>query len=179
MIRNTLTSYGSVAKFLHWFIALLIISLLICGYFLDSLPSIYKGLIYNIHKLIGILILFLMALRLGWTLLNAQPMLPVAIPKWQQRASRTVHYGLYIAAIGMPLAGWVGSCAAGRYPHIGQVQFILPINQNPNVVRAAFDLHSYFAIALMVLIGLHILAAFYHHFIKRDQILRRMLPQVS
>ena len=176
MIRNTLTSYGVVAKFFHWTIAFLIIFMLTFGYFLGDFPEAYKGTVYNLHKLTGLLILSLMLLRLCWALMNPKPILPVTIPGWQLVAERVVHCSLYIAAIGMPLAGWIGSCAAGRYPHVGDLEFILPIPQNKGIVEAAFNMHSIFAIALIILISIHALAALYHHFVKQDQILKRMLP---
>ncbi|MFZ2316154.1 MAG: cytochrome b [Gammaproteobacteria bacterium] len=175
MIRNTLTSYGVVAKFFHWTIAFLVVFMLVFGYFLDDFPESYKSNVYNLHKLTGLLILSLMLLRMCWALMNPKPILPHS-PTWQLVAERVVHYALYVAAIGMPLAGWIGSCAAGRYPHVGDVKFILPIPQNKTIVDAAFNIHGLFAIALIVLISIHVLAALYHHFIKQDQILRRMLP---
>ena len=176
MIRNTLTSYGVVAKFFHWAIAALIIFMLIAGYFLNDFPQAYRGEVYNLHKLTGILILFLMLLRMCWALLNPKPMLPVSIPKSQRFLAWMVHYCLYIAAIGMPLAGWAGASAAGRYPHIGEVIFMLPVSQHPETVKIAFALHGYFAFALITLISVHVLAAFYHHFVKHDLILKRILP---
>lgn len=173
--RNTDTSYGSVAKFFHWLISALIIFMLIFGYFLDDVPKDYQPITYNIHKLTGLTILCLMVLRLGWALINPKPVLLVALP-WERLAERMVHFMLYLFAILMPLAGWVGSVAANRPPHLGRLQFELPISQNKALSNAAFDVHGTTAIILIVLISVHVLAALYHHFIKRDNILVRMLP---
>lgn len=176
MIRNTLTTYGSVAKFFHWTIAILIICMLVFGYLLGSVPEVYRAQLSNMHKLTGLFILSLMLLRICWSFMNLKPMLPITTPMWQRVIERIVHYSLYLAVIGMPLAGWVGSSAAGRYPHIGDMVFMLPIAQNQELVKQAFAVHGYLAIVLIVLVSIHVAAAFYHHFIKRDQILRRMLP---
>ena len=174
-LRNTPLIYGSVSKFFHWLIAILIICMLVFGYFLGDVPKDYQPMTYNIHKLIGLTILLLMLLRLGWALMNVKPRLPDGTPCWQRGAERLTHFLLYVAVIGMPLFGWVGSVAAGHAPHIGGFDINLPIAQSKELADTAFTLHGYFAIVLIVLISIHALAALYHHFICRDDILRRML----
>jgi cytochrome b561 len=90
---------------------------------------------------------------------------------------RTVHFLLYATVIVMPLAGWIGSVAASRPPYIDGVVFDLPIASSKLLVTAAFNVHRQIAIAIIVLASIHILAAFYHHWVKKDNILRRMLPR--
>lgn len=175
-IRNTSTSYGSVSKWFHWIVAVLVIGMLVYGYFLGDIPKQYKGLAINIHKLTGLLILTLIILRLVWATFNVKPFLPYDPLPWQRVVEYVVHYGLYCLLIAMPLAGWIGAVTAGHPPRLGEVVFNLPLNLNKAVVHIAFQIHSLLAIALIVFVSLHILAALYHHFIKKDEVLRCMLP---
>lgn len=175
MIFNTDYAYGSVAKFFHWFIFILVLIMISGGFFMEDVPEDYKGLIYNLHKLTGVAILTLMLLRLLWRMVNVKPKLPADMPEWQRKSVRRVHELLYLLIIAMPLAGWIGSSAAGRPPHIGDWQLMLPIPQDKAIVESSFAMHEYLAWAIIIFGSLHILAALYHHFIRRDDILRRML----
>ncbi|MBA3661258.1 MAG: cytochrome b [Gammaproteobacteria bacterium] len=174
--RNSLFSYGSVAKFFHWLIALLIIAMLIYGYFLENIPKAYAGFAYNLHKMTGITIFALVVLRMLWGAINPKPMIPPGTPMWQRLSEYLVHYTLYLCILAMPLAGWIGSSAAGKAPHLGGINFMLPIAQSKTISSASFFIHNNLAIIIIVLVSVHVLAALYHHFIKRDNILRRMLP---
>ncbi|OGT44052.1 MAG: hypothetical protein A3F42_08730 [Gammaproteobacteria bacterium RIFCSPHIGHO2_12_FULL_37_34] len=175
-IKNTATTYGSVAKFFHWLIFVLLLCMLVFGYFLDDIPKAYKGVAYNIHKLTGLTIFVLMILRAFWAWINPKPKLPATDPSWQRLGARIVHLLLYVVVIAMPLAGWIGSSAAGKPPRMGDVQLQLPITQSKALTEVAFDMHYMLAITIIVLVSLHALAAFYHYFIEKDNILQRMLP---
>src|SRR5258708_32579120 len=107
--KNTSKSYGSVAKFLHWLIFVLVFCMIIAGFCLGFVPKEYQGTVYNIHKLTGLTILLLMAIRLCWKLVNVKPNLPAKTPGWQRKAERVVHDLLYLFIICMPLAGWIGA----------------------------------------------------------------------
>lgn len=175
MIKNTSSAYGSVAKFLHWLIAVLLIGMLTFGYFLDDIPKDYKGMVYNIHKLTGLTILTLMVIRVLWALINPRPKLPRNTPLWQRIAARATHDSLYFFAILMPLAGWIGSSAAEKYPHLGSFQFKLPVPHEKSMIELSFNVHETVAIILIAFISLHVLAAFYHHYVKKDDVMRRMM----
>jgi cytochrome b561 len=176
MIKNTLSTYGSFSKFLHWVIAILVIVMLSFGFFLDDVPKEYQEFTYNLHKLTGLTILALMLIRLLWALMNVKPLLPAGTKAWERIAEHLGHFALYLFLICMPLVGWIGSIAAGYAPKLGSIEFNLPIEKNKVLSETAFDLHNTFAIILIVLVSIHILAALFHHFIKRDGVLRRMLP---
>jgi cytochrome b561 len=174
-IKNTLTSYGLVARCLHWFVALLVITMLVFGYFLEDVPKEYQGFTYNLHKLTGLTILALMILRVLWVLINPKPALPFGTKAWQRFAELLVQIALYVSLIAMPLAGWIGSVAASRPPHLGNFDFNLPISPNKILKEAAFDVHGTLALVIIGLVSIHILAALYHHYVLKDSILRRML----
>src|SRR3989338_3411295 len=116
-IRNTKTAYGSVSKFIHWLIFILLAGMLTFGYFLDCIPKDYQATAYNLHKLTGLTILTIMLFRVVWTLSNPIPALPANVKPWEHFAEVTVRILLYISVIAMPLVCWIGSCAAGRAPH--------------------------------------------------------------
>lgn len=174
MIKNSTTAYGSVAKFFHWVVFVLLITMLVVGFFMDDMPKDLKPLTFNIHKLTGLTILALMCLRLGWTLMNTKPALPMPVPLWQRLAERLVHFSLYFFVILMPIVGWVGSVAAGYAPHLGGFEFNLPIEKNEAVADLAFELHEIIAFIIIGLVTVHVLAALYHQFIKRDNLIKRM-----
>lgn len=175
MIRNTTSSYGSVAKFFHWLIFVLLVGMLIYGFLLDDFSKEVKPLTYNIHKLIGLTILVLMVLRLGWRLINPKPTLIRDMPEWQRRVERLVHQLMYLFIIAMPIAGWVGSSAAGHPPHLGEYSLGLPIEKSETVDNVAFWFHNNIAWVIIGLITVHVLAAIYHQWIKGEKIINEMM----
>jgi len=178
-IRNTFTSYGSVSKFFHWTLFILIASMLIFGFLLSYVPKEYQSIAYSTHKLTGLCILTLMILRLLWTLTNPKPALPPSTPWYEYLAERLVHWTMYAALIVMPLSGWIGSVAANRSPRLGEYIFTLPIEQSKSLMTSSFEVHYTIALIIIGLVSVHILAALFHHFIRKDNVLRRMLPGKS
>ena len=176
MLKNSSTHYGRLAKILHWLIFLLVFVMLIFGYFMDGIQDkTVKSQIFNLHKLTGITILFLMLLRMVWALTNPKPALPLGTPNWQRHLERAVHVMIYAALIAMPISGWVMSIAGGHPPHFFKFQLELPIQQDKAFSKEMFETHSWIAIIIITLVSVHILAALYHHFIKKDDVLRRMM----
>lgn len=177
-LKNTANTFGSIAKSLHWIIALLIIGMLIFGYFMEDFPASMESVVYNTHKTIGIIILALVVLRLMWRFMNTQPAYSASYPAIMQKLAHLSHYALYIAMFLMPISGWVMSTAHGKIPHfLGWFYFPMPgIPQNPVLANLALETHNTLAIIFIVLLVLHVAAALFHHFILRDNVLIRMLP---
>lgn len=173
-LKNSIDTYGSVAKFFHWTIAILILSMLVFGYFLEDIPKEYSGLAYSVHKLTGLTILFLVLLRLCWVAINPKPRLP-ARNAFERLSELTVQYTLYVCMIAMPLVAWIGSSSGGKPPHLGNIQFALPIPPNKPLIETSFYMHNTIAIILIVFISIHFLAALFHYFVRRDNVLQRML----
>lgn len=176
-LKNTSTSYGSIARLLHWLIFLLVLIMIPLGYIMGDIPDkALRGEIVNVHKVTGVCILVLMLLRVLWAMRNTKPALPFQTPNWQRLSERYLHFFLYLGLIIMPLSGLIGAVAAGKPPHVLGFNIELPIDANKSIAKLAFDrIHDPLAIILIALISIHILAALYHHFVKRDDILRRML----
>ena len=172
---NTGSAYGPISKFFHWVISVLVI-LMLFTYFLDDIPNkVLRGEFFNAHKLTGLTILSLMVLRLIWTLCNRKPSLPNT-RLWERCAEQLVHWSLYLALFLMPIAGWIGVSAGGHPPHLGKHYLSLPIAKSDSLSDLAFSVHNTVAIIIIVLLSLHVLAALFHYFIKKDNVLQRMWP---
>lgn len=178
--KNSIISYGSVAKFLHWLIFLMVTLLLVVGFLMSSIPFMsLKGMVYNLHKWFGLIVLGLMLFRLYWMLTNKKPKLPDKTKPWERLLSHLMHYALYFFVIAMPLSGWVMASAAGKPPVLWSgFQLPLPgVPLNMSLAHNFAELHELLALIIISLLTLHIAAAFKHHFIDRDFILKRMLPK--
>jgi cytochrome b561 len=185
MASTESVSYSSVAKFLHWLMALGIIFMLALGWCLGLFEGSAKFAAIQLHKSIGITILLLSFMRLGWRLLYTPPPLPVTMPKWEQCAAHFGHFLLYAAMIGMPLSGWIMVSASRR--NIPTILYgLIPWPSFPGVAdspnKAMIDgitdnIHYYLAFIFAALIVGHAAAAWRHHLFVRDDVLLRMAPR--
>lgn len=167
--------YDLVAKILHWILALLLIGMLILGWYMVSIGLEPRSDWYfNLHKSLGIIAGVLILFRLCWRLFHRPGPYSEMIPLWQVKASRVVHWLLYTFMILMPLTGFLGA-SLNKY---GVAFFGLPIsiglNINVDASNQLFTIHGYLAWILLTLIILHILAALKHLFINKDNVFKRM-----
>ncbi|EHL29049.1 cytochrome b [Legionella drancourtii] len=175
-IKNSITRFGVVAIALHWIIAVLIIALLVLGLYMVPLPfSLAKLKFYGWHKEYGFLVLFLAIFRFIWRLSNTNPELE--LPWLEKLAARSMHWAFYGFMLAMPITGWLITSAAGL-PASFFGWFTLPNLIAPNEQqRILFEwVHEWLGYVLIAAICLHFAAALKHHFINKDDILRRMLP---
>lgn len=180
-IKNTAQYFGLVSIILHWLMALLIIIMLALGFSIASLPAegvdLLKGQLIFIHKELGVLVLTLVAFRLIWRLFNTVPDLSSHIPAWQKFTARSAHIGLYGFMFALPITGWCMSSAAGfSVSYFGL--FNLPFIVTPNGFRAHLflEIHKWLAYGLLATLVIHGGAALWHHFIDKDDTLKKMLP---
>lgn len=162
---------------LHWLLALMILASLGAGLYMTGLPfSPTRLKLYNWHKWAGTAILILSAARLLWRLTHRPPAQP-PMPVWQSRIAHATHAALYVLFFAVPLAGWGYSSAAG-FPIV--LFGILPLPDWVPVSRDLADalktLHHWLVYALAAVVALHVCAAFKHHFIDQDGLLKRMRP---
>ena len=177
-LRNDESRYGAVAQFFHWAVVVLIIVQFLLANQAENLPlGAAKIAVLARHKSFGITILTLVLLRLIWRWFNTVPPEPADVPRWQKIAARISHVALYALLLATPLAGWLMS-SARNFPVSWFGLVTLPDFIAPN--RPAYDLlhqaHELMAGTLFWLALLHIAAALKHHFVDRDNVLRRMLP---
>jgi cytochrome b561 len=168
--------YTRTAVFLHWLIALLIA----CGftlatYMVDLHISPRKLRLYSYHKWIGITVLALVLIRLVWRLTHRPPP-EVPMPRWQLRAAQATHYLLYALMIATPVCGWLYSSASG-YPVVYLKLWQLPdlVHKNRDLAKVLVEIHGFLGWSIFWVVLLHMAAALKHHFIDRDDTLRRML----
>lgn len=174
-LKNSHNRFGLVAILLHWIMAVLMIGLLILGIYMVNLPiSLEKLRLYGWHKEYGLLVLMLFTLRISWRLANITPTL--SLPLWEKMAARAVHWAFYLLMFAMPMTGWVITSSAGL-PASFFGLFVLPDIVSPSEhTRLLFEeIHECLGYGLIILIILHLSAALKHHFINKDDILRRMI----
>jgi cytochrome b561 len=147
---------------------------------MTDLPnSPHKIAVYSLHKSIGLTLLVLVVLRLLWRLAAGTPRALAGIPAWQARIATLTHWSLYALLFAMPISGWVLNSTAG-FPLRWFGLFNLPALAAKS--EAAHDLaretHETLFWILVAMAALHASAALYHHLVRRDATLTRMLPGI-
>jgi len=172
------TGYTGTAKTLHWLILGLLVAQFATAW---TMPRIGRNTpvttIISLHFTIGVVILAVAIVRLAWRATHREPKPLDGVPPWQAQSARVLHWLLYLLLFVVPLLGWINA----SYRNMPIVMFGLEL---PKLVatrapewRWTGDVHGLLAnYVLLALVGLHVAAALYHHFIRRDGVLRRMLP---
>lgn len=178
MLRNTTTHYGAIARLFHWLTVLLIVAQFVSMEFAHDLPrGPERSELYRLHKSLGVSILLLAIARLAWRFGNPVPPAPVDARAWERRAADVSHRLLYALIFALPLTGWVMSAAGGRTVEwFGLVALPNPVGANAVLDERLEDVHEALANALLVVASVHVLAALRHHFVLKDDVLRRMAP---
>jgi cytochrome b561 len=180
-IENTEDRYGVVAILLHWLMAFLIIGLAALGLYMVTLPDVgfntKKITLILLHKEFGLSVLALLAVRLAWRLTHVLPQLAAHLPDWQKVTARFVHLCFYALMFALPVTGWLMSSAAG-IPVSFFGLFMLPdlLPHNEYLFHRFIDIHKWFGYGLIFFIFVHVGAALRHHFVFKDDTLRKMLP---
>ncbi|WP_237055504.1 cytochrome b [Microbulbifer sediminum] len=180
--RNSEQQYGWVAIGLHWLMAPAVIGMFALGWWMRQLS--YYDPWYRqapeIHKGIGILLLALLLVRLLWKALNPHPGELPGTPRWQALTARAAHAGLYLLLLAIMISGYLISTADGRAISVfGWFEVPATLQGLANQEDLAGEVHEVLAWTLMALVTLHALAALKHHFIDRDDTLRRILGRSS
>ena len=173
--------YTTTAKLLHWLMAVLLIALLALGIYMHDLPlSPLKLKLYAWHKWAGVTAFLLCVLRLGWRFTHRPPALPAGMARALQMAAHAGHALLYALMLAIPLSGWLMSSAKGFQTVVFGV-LPLPdlLGPNPALADTLQTLHFGLNLLLVAVIVAHLGAALKHHFVDRDDILRRMLPRLQ
>jgi cytochrome b561 len=178
-LRNTAEAYGSVAKFLHWAIVVLIVT----QWFLvenaekagEDTPE--RAALMGWHVSCGLLVLLLALVRMGWKAYNAgQPAL-LGDVVWQRKAAAAGHGILYLLILLQPITGWLVVSTAGRQPgFFGWFEFPALTAENHDLHETLETVHETLFKTIVVVAVVHVAAALYHHFMLKDDTLRRMLP---
>lgn len=179
-LANTERHYGAAAIALHWLMAALLITLVVLGIYMVRLPDVgfdtKKIVLILIHKEVGTLALALVGARLAWRQLNPLPRLAETLPEWQKVAAIFVHLCFYALMFALPVTGWVMSSAAG-IPVSFLGLFTLPdfVPHDDDLFRQLQQIHDWLGYTMAGFICVHASAALRHHFVLRDETLRKML----
>jgi cytochrome b561 len=164
------------AKALHWLVALALIVLVYLGLQqsnMDSGPA--RADIRALHSSIALAVFVLMTARLGWRLANDVPAHPEGSPAWQNIAATLVHWGLYAAIFVQLVSGGMTVTTGGKpLPFFGLFTISLPVAESEAGHHFWEEVHEVAWTVVAVLVGVHVLAALYHHFVLRNDVLRRM-----
>ena len=176
--KNRTSRYGTLTIGIHWLMLLLFIAI----YATINLREIYeKGsdpreALKAWHFMLGLLAFALVWLRIAARFSGPTPVITPEPAKIQMLSAKLLHLTLYALMIGMPLTGWLLLSTAGKaIPFFG---FELPalIGEDKDLSKQIKELHEFVGTMGYYLIGLHVIAALYHHYIKRDDTLTRILP---
>ena len=177
--------YRPAARFLHWLMVVLIFYQLLAGVLMtyegpegnvwERIASALR--MYDGHKVLGLVLLALVLVRIVYRLTQGAPDDEPTLEVWQRETSHMVHGWIYFLLVAVPLLGWIG---ISLYPAVRVFEaFNLPsLVSTPDKATSEviMKVHAYAAFALAGLIAMHIGGALFHHFIRRDGVLRRMLP---
>jgi cytochrome b561 len=178
--------WSTASKTFHWLMAIGILGTTALMYFIVNLGDLENDLalraeysrILQIHKSIGLTVLFLVVLRIGWNRIRPRPPMPGEMSPAARRAAHLAHIALYAGMIVVPLAGWTASITYGaktRFFGLFELPAWLPKNEQwAAILQPA---HIYLAWTLLALVALHVIAALWHHAVRRDATLVQMLPR--
>lgn len=189
-LKNTSLSYGAIAKWLHWIIAFLILGSYLSVYYRhylteDNTPENWTAL--QLHLSVGVTIGVFVLLRILWRLINETPSLEPG-SRWEHLAARLGHLALYVIMIVMPVTGYVGTGVNTEFFFLTDITkfentalFEWLVNDQLGMTFEEFeepidfihkDIGGKWMVWLLILV--HIGAALYHHFVKKDRTLSKM-----
>src|SRR5262245_9607853 len=173
-LMSTSERFGGVTMALHWVSAALILVLIASGFrAANTVDPVAKVIILRVHALLGISILLLTLARIAWWWVDRKPAPVAAMPRSQARVANAVHLVFYVVIIGMAATGIGTLVLSGAGARLfGSATTDLPDfwQYQPRIE------HAIGARLLLVLCVVHIGAALHHHFVRRDRLIRRMLP---
>lgn len=179
--------YPPLLKTIHWLTALVIIALLGIGWTMTGdlpLGGLSRGMLFSLHKSLGVLVLALTLLRLAWRVGHQPPPLPPGLKPWELRLVGLVHRTFYVLLLVQPLVGWaMYTMSPGKSRFFGlfripDLPFVPGFPHGGGAGEVLEGIHGFVAAVFAVLIVLHVGAALKHHFVVRDDVLLRMAPNV-
>ncbi len=176
-VHSTPPAYSPITKLLHWGVLALMAVQYAVGFLMPHIgrDTANEGLV-SWHLSVGTAILFVMLLRIVWRGAHPEPM-PALTPAWQHGLAKATHWAIYLLVIVNPVLGW----AAANYRGWDVVLFgavtLPPLAAKGTAwAHTAGDVHIALIYVLLGVLALHVGGALYHHFIQRDDVLRRMMP---
>ena len=178
MVEKAGAGYTGMAKTLHWLIVLLLIAQFIFAW---TMPDIKRDTpvttLISLHFTFGMIILAVAVVRLLWRLTHPEPEPEDGVPPWQTSSARIVPWLLYLLIFVVPILGWINASWRGMPIVMFGLKIPALIATRAPGWQWTGDVHGLLAnYAMLALVGLHVVAALYHYFVRRDGVLQRMLP---
>ena len=184
-LRNTSEGWGWLARLFHWVMSAIILFLIGLGFYMTNfVTDVFEQFaLTQTHKSWGFTVFVLVLLRMVWRIMNPTPALPSDMPGWERTVAHLGHFALYALMIAMPLSGWLMSSASELQELYGIKNKVFGLFEMPDpFVPGSSELEDIFAtihflcaIALTLTLVGHIGAALKHHFVKKDNVLKRMV----
>jgi cytochrome b561 len=186
--------YSRAARRFHWWVALFFAIQFALGFYMTyrgydmvytndagetktGLFDAVTGALYDSHKLLGVSILLIVLLRLGYRLTHGAPPSDRSLPPALTGISHLVHWSIYLLLIAVPIGGYIGVSYYGALNAFDTVPLPPVTEKDQKMAEVIFEYHKLAAWGLLTLVGLHIAAAIYHRFIRKDRVVERMLPR--
>ena len=170
--------YDAVSRTFHWLVAALVAVQVTIALLLPAvLPASAEDTIAAWHLAVGSTVLLVMLLRLAWRLTHPMPPAPTDLPPALRGLARGTHWAFYVVLIVLPLLGWTAANAYGATPRLlGLVPLPRLVAPDKAFAETVGAVHKTVALLLVALVALHVSGALYHALVKRDGVIRRMLP---
>ena len=177
-LRNTADRFGLPAQALHWLTALCMFAAWVLGTIAEDFPrGDPRDQVLSLHWSLGFLVLAFTLGRLALRASDTPPPEPSTMARWEVALARIAHLVLYAIMIALPVTGLATAAAQGRTASVFGL-FTLPamIGADRALARSVKGVHELLANGMLAVVALHALAALRHHFLLRDDVLRRTLP---
>ncbi|WP_432464669.1 cytochrome b [Agarivorans sp. QJM3NY_33] len=173
-IKNSTSHFGMISKLFHWLMAALFIAQIGIALYMDEMqrgPD--KWEMIGLHKAIGVLLLLCVLARIVWHRISAAPV-PLGMGLMLSLA-KLGHHALYLLMLIMPISGVIMSVSGGH--NINFFDFFTIsgwAEKSPTINSISGTIHEVAATVLYLVLAAHILAALYHHFVVKDETLKRI-----
>lgn len=191
--KYDLPTYTPTARAFHWLIALLVFIQLPLGFYMsyrgNEMPSVNEkgepvkgvwdaltGYLYSSHKLLGLTVLALVVLRLLYRLTQGAPRSDPTVPPALTGVSHLVHWALYALLLAVPILGYL-AISYGDYLEVFSFHLPMVTAKNEDLSKEIFEWHETGAFLIIGFVALHIVAAIYHRFLRKDRVVERMIPK--
>ena len=171
-------AFDPLIKIAHWFTLFLIVAVFSTAALIHDVPNAWKLTLFQLHRSLGSTIWIVTVMRLTWRQFARLPDWPPSLSNPMRTAARSVESMLYGLLLLQPILGLLYSNAHGGRTGLFFVLHLPPlIQRNDELAEQLLLAHEVVANLLLAIIALHAAAALFHHFIRRDEILNRMLPK--
>ena len=168
--------YSKVTKTLHWLIFLMVSAQYAVGEFMPHIgrDTPNAGLV-TVHISLGGFTMLAVIAAIIVRFVSPVPQLP-ELPGWQRLAATVTHWSLYSLILVMTLLGWAATNSRGWAITLFGIDLPMVAAKGERWAHGAGDVHMLLVNILLALVALHVGAALYHHFIRRDGVMKRILP---